>query len=168
MMSLGFTRFIIASLIAALAGLTALIVSPSSASLPAGPPTLKVDGPRPVLASDISALSARLRATGLFPAAIALEINQAGNDVFTAGKGDTSHSEDLSDLVKAPQITALVRQNKVWRLYAGGVISDRERLVEGDEIFDGWRVDQISATRVHLRREEEMQVINVFQTPEDN
>lgn len=168
MMSLGLTRFVIALLFAALAGIVGLIVSPPSARLPAGPPTSQVEGPKPVLASDISALSARLRATGLFPAATALENDPASNEVSPGGEGGNLQNGEPEAQAKAPPITALVRQNKIWRLYAGGSISERERLVEGDELFDGWRVEEISATRVHLRREEERQVINVFQGPEDS
>lgn len=166
MMALNQARLGAAILIAAAAALAGLATSPQAAAPALSAPSTVAGGPGPVVASDISALSARLRATGLFPAAIALHHDGAGGpDADGAASGDAGQGDILP--AAAPPITALVREDRVWRLHAGGAITERTRLVAGDELFDGWRVEEISATRIVIRRGGEVRAIDVFDAPGD-
>lgn len=164
MMPLSLARLAAAGLIAAAAGLAGLAIAPRTAPAATLSASASAGGPGPVLQSDISALSARLRATGLFPAAIPLQDAEESDSesaaAILAAQGDSENAR-----IVAPPITALVREDRVWRLYAGGVITERERLIEGDMLYDGWRIDEIGASHVVLRRGDETYSINVFDPP---
>ncbi|WP_420434344.1 SctD/MshK family protein [Hyphobacterium sp.] len=164
MMPLGLVRVATAGLIAAAAGLAGLAVAPNTASSPVLSPSSAAGGPEPLVPSDISALSARLRATGLFPAAIPLADAIASNpEAAAAALGD--QAEGANAAIPRPPIIALVREDGVWRIHAGGVITERERLIVGDELYDGWRIDEIGASQVILRRGDEVYPIYVFDPP---
>jgi len=168
MITLSLTRLAAAGLIAGAAGLTGLILAPRAAPPPAPAPSSVAGGPSPVLQTDIRALSARLRATGLFPAAVPLhddEANDAETDAIHAAQ-NSMEGEGMASIA-APPITALVREDRIWRLHAGGVITERARLMEGDELYDGWRVVRIGATHVVLRRGNETRAIHVFEPQGD-
>ena len=155
MTSLNALRLAAAGLTALAVGVVGLFAAPPTGPDQPGPTAARVDGPEPLRASDIIALSARLQATGLFPAAIALP------DADTPGDPDGTPEAVESQ----PPISALVREGGVWRLHAGGTLTERTRLTVGDELFDGWRVQEISATRVLLQRDDESRSIDVFEEP---
>lgn len=163
MMPLGLVRVATAGLIAATAGLAGLAVAPGATPSAVLSPSSAAGGPEPLVPSDISALSARLRATGLFPAAIPLAEAIAGSPDAAAALGD--QAESGSAAIPRPPIIALVREDGVWRIHAGGVITERERLIVGDELYDGWRIDEIGASQVILRRGDEVYPIYVFDPP---
>ncbi len=164
MMPLSLARFAAAGLIAAAAGLAGLAIAPRTAPAATLAASASAGGPGPVLQSDISALSARLRASGLFPAAIPLQ--EAGErDPESAAAILAAQGDGETARIVAPPITALVREDRVWRLHAGGVITERERLNVGDVLYHGWHIDEIGASHVVLRRGDETYSINVFDLP---
>lgn len=156
MTSLAPLRFVAAGGLALAAGLVGLVTSPRTGPAEPAPSASVVEGPRPLRASDISALSARLLATGLFPAATALPSANTPQQA-SAGTGELA--------VVQPPIAALVREGGVWRLHAGGTMTGMSRLVVGDELFDGWRVEEISATRIVLERDGEIRSVDLFVEP---
>jgi len=164
MIPLSLARLAAAGLIAAAAGLAGLAIAPRTTPAVTLSTSASAGGPGQVLQSDISALSARLRASGLFPAAIPLqeagESNPETDAAILAAQGNGESAR-----IVAPPITALVREDRVWRLHAGGVITERERLIEGDMLYDGWRIDEIGASHVVLRRGDETHLIYVFDPP---
>lgn len=164
MMPLSLARLAAAGLIAAAAGLAGLAIAPRTAPAATLANSASAGGPAPVLQSDISALSARLRASGLFPAAIPLQETEDG-DPETAAAILAAQSNGEAARIVAPPITALVREDRVWRLHAGGVITERDRLIEGDVLYDGWRIEEIGASHVVLRRGDETHSIYVFDPP---
>jgi len=163
MMPLSVARLGAAGLIAAVAGLVGLAAAPRVAPAPAIAASASAGGPAPVLQSDISALSSRLRATGLFPGAIPLSNPEQSDAEMLAT--DAAQMEDESARILAPPINALVREEGIWRLYAGGVVTERALLIEGEELYDGWRIDEIGASHVLLRRGNETLSIYVFDPP---
>lgn len=165
MMPLSLARLAVAGLVATAAGLAGLAVGPRAAPALELAQSASAGGPDPVSQSDISALSARLRATGLFPGAVALHDAAASEAEAAATLAAQANGE--SAIITAPSIKALVRENGVWRLYAGGVITERARLVEGDELYDGWRITEIGASHVVLGRGSETQSIFVFDPSEE-
>lgn len=164
MMPLSLARLAAAGLIAAAAGLAGLAIAPRTAPTATLANSASAGGPAPVLQSDISALSGRLRASGLFPDAIPLQ--EAGeSDPASESAILAAQNNGESARIVAPPITALVREDRVWRLHAGGVITERDRLIEGDVLYDGWRIEEIGASHVVLRRGDETHSIYVFDPP---
>lgn len=160
MIPLSLARLAAAGLIATAAGLAGLALAPRAAPPLQLAQSASAGGLGPVLQSDISALSARLGATGLFPAAIPLQNAEAS--AAEAAATLAAQTDGESARITAPPIKALVRENGVWRLYAGGVITEHPRLIEGDELYDGWRIAEIGASHVVLRRGDETHSIFVF------
>lgn len=161
MMPLGVARLWAAGGAAVLAGVAGLALSTHSAPTSRLTAAGGIGGPEPVNPDDISALSARLRATGLFPAAIPLEDTLASDPTSVASHLTTLPGGEAAVAI-APPIVALVREDGVWRIHAGGVITERARLNVGDELYDGWRIEEIGATQVLLRRGDEVFPIDVF------
>lgn len=161
MIPLSHARLAAAGLIAITAGLAGLVIPPRSAPMLELAQSASAGGPGPVLQSDISALSARLRATGLFPAAVPLA-SAAPSQPDAAAAALAAQAEIARASQTTPPINALVRENGVWRLYAGGAITERARLLEGDELYDGWRIIEIGASHVVLSRGTETHSIFVF------
>ena len=160
MMPLSLARLAAAGLIAVVAGLVGLVAAPRISPAPPLASSATTGGPGPVLQSDISALSARLLATGLFPAAVPLDDTQRSDAETAATLAALANEESAT--ITAPPIKALVRENGVWRLYAGGAITERARLVEDDELYDGWRIMEIGASHVVISRGNETYSIFVF------
>ncbi len=156
MTSIAGLRFIAAGGLALAAGLVGAATSPRTGPVPPVPSASIVEGPRPLRASDISTLSARLQATGLFPAAIALPAPEAVGQMS---------AEIAEPVAVQPPIAALVREGGVWRLHAGGPATGVSRLIVGDELFDGWRVEAITATRIILARDGEIREVDVVGEP---
>ncbi|GJL96475.1 MAG: hypothetical protein DHS20C06_02920 [Hyphobacterium sp.] len=163
MMPLSLARLAAASMIAVVAGLAGLAVAPRVSPAPAIAASASAGGPGPVLQSDISALSARLRETGLFPAAVPL-VNADDNNPETSA-AIAAQVDGESARIQAPPINALVREDGIWRLYAGGVVTERALLIEGEELYDGWLIGEIGASHVLLRRGNETLSIYVFDPP---
>lgn len=165
MIPLNLARLAAAGLFAGLSGIAGLVLAPPRppAAFPASSSDIRV--PATVRQADIGALSARLHATGLFPAALPLN-SELSSDTPSGDESPGGAAEDDAGGVPPP-INALVREEGVWRLHAGTVISDRTRLREGDELFDGWEIAEIGATHIVLMREGEMRTVYVFEFPGD-
>ncbi|WP_339741414.1 hypothetical protein [uncultured Maricaulis sp.] len=162
MMPLSLARLGAAGLVAVAAGLAGLVIAPRAAPPLEMPQSTSAGGPGPVLQSDISALSARLRASGLFPAAVPLNAGEPSEAEAAAVLAALGDGAGEAVIVTAPPIKALVREDGVWRLHAGGAITERARLIEGDELYDGWRITEIGASHIVVSRGDETHSIFVF------
>lgn len=129
-----------------------------------------VSGPTPEIAQAFSRLSVRplvadLVETGIFPVANAPNVEGALAQTHqgTDQTGVESPSQ-IQPEMQLPGVAALVRREQAWSIFVNGVEHRSEQVSVGDELYDGWVLDEIAAAHFKLRRGSEVREIHVFTT----
>lgn len=148
-----------------LSGLAALIVGLSLTGLPSASSPTASTRPLSTFSSpdqaDVRDYVVRLGRTGFFPAATPLNTNAASANLAQAAAEVTQVS--VADAPAShPMINALVLREAQWRLYANGEEALISVFSPGEELFDGWRITEITPRTLHLERDGQSQIIDVF------
>lgn len=120
---------------------------------------------------EVAPLVERLSATGLFPAVEPPSQIAQSASVQGASSDNTAVALPTdgvgAEVAVRPGVAALVRRGDAWSIYANGIEYVRSSLSVGDELYDGWIVRDIGASRFVIERGEETQEVNVFKVDED-
>jgi hypothetical protein len=148
-----------------LSGLTALIAGLSLTGLPSASNPTSSNRPLSTFSSpdqaDVRDYVVRLGRTGFFPAATPLDTEAASANLADAA-AQASQVSAQNAAASPPMIHALVLREAQWRLYANGEEALISVFSPGEELFDGWRITEITPRTLHLERDGQSQTIDVF------
>lgn len=150
-----------------LSGLAALTVGLSLTGLPSAPSPTASTRPLSTFSSpdqaDVRDYVVRLGRTGFFPAATPLDTEAASANLADADAAAEASQVSAQDAAASlPMIHALVLREAQWRLYANGEEALISVFSPGEELFDGWRITEITPRTLHLERDGQSQTIDVF------
>lgn len=150
-----------------LSGLAALIIGLSLTGLPSAPSPTASTRPLSTFSSpdqaDVRDYVVRLGRTGFFPAATPLDTEAASATLANANATAEASPVSAQDAAASrPVIHALVLREAQWRLYANGEEALISVFSPGEELFDGWRITEITPRTLHLERDGQSQTIDVF------
>lgn len=148
-------------LFAAFAALLALVAGVvNGMSDPEGPPMGRRNGliiPQLAASEDIDRYVEAIFASDLFPE-VELRV-----DAPEAGTTDGPQTvEEFEQSLQDPSLSAFVKREDAWRIILYGVGEGAQTREVGDQLSDGWIIQDIESTSVLLVRGEQSRRIEVF------
>lgn len=121
-----------------------------------------LSAPQLAAAEDIDRYVSAIYESDLFPNAQLRREN--GGEGQT---GATQTIEELEQSLRDPSLSALVKREDVWRIFLYGDNEGSQQREVGDQLADGWIIQDITSTSVLLQKGEQTRLIETFKAEPD-
>ncbi|HCR67308.1 SctD/MshK family protein [Oceanicaulis sp. UBA2681] len=118
--------------------------------------------PQLAAAEDIDRAVRAIYESNLFPNAHLRQENGEGD-----GTGAPQTVEELEQSLRDPSLSALVKREDVWRIFLYGDNEGAQVREVGDQLADGWIIQDITSTSVLLQKGEQTRLIETFKAEPD-